>query len=100
MSKDYNRLKPWIEKMCKEAHLPVYKVANRAGISRAIIYGWMSDKHRPDSDTILRVAQVFATATGRDSAKLHAEALAQYTPRSEGRTPGYTVGPKAVTARS
>lgn len=97
---DFNNLKPWIEKMCKAAGLPIYKLANRANVSRQTIYGWMSDRYRPDSETMLRIAQVLATATGGDSSKIYAEGLAQYTPRLEGRLPGYSGGPKAVRARS
>lgn len=100
MAKDYNNLKKWIEKMCKDAGLPIYKVANRAGVSRAIIYNWMIDRNRPDEDTLLRVAQVFADHTGRKSEEIFAEGLTQYTTRPKGRPRGSGGNPKPVVARS
>lgn len=90
MAKDFNRLKAWIEKYAKEANLPIYKLANRAGISRATIYSWMIDKYRPDSEQLLKVAQVFAEHTNHTSEELFAEGLRQYTPRLEGRRVGAT----------
>lgn len=100
MAKDFNRLKPWIEKQTQLAGLPIYKLANRAGISRASIYAWMNDTTRPDSETLLRVVQVLADHTDQDSAKLHAEALAQYTNRPEGRAPGTKLGPYRLRTKS
>lgn len=97
--KDFNNLKPWIEKMTKASGLPIYKVANRAGISRASIYAWMNDLSRPDPETILKVVQVYAPLVGRKSHDLLTEALKQYTNRTEGRPEGYSPGPTATRAR-
>lgn len=99
MKKDYNNLKPWIEKMTKASGLPIYKVANRAGVARASIYAWMNDVTRPDPETILKVVQVYAPLVGRDTHDLLAEALKQYAERVEGRPVGYSPGPTAARAR-
>lgn len=90
MARDFNKLKAWVEKYAKESNLPIYKIANRAGIARATIYSWMNDKYRPDSEQVLKVAQVFAAHTNHTSEELFAEGLRQYTPRAEGRQPGAT----------
>lgn len=88
MAENYNHLKPWLEELCQKCDLPIYKLANRAGISRAIIYAWMSDRHRPDPENLLKVVQVFAAGTGRPSEELLAEALTKYTDNRRGRLPG------------
>lgn len=98
--KDFNNLKPWLTKMCRESNLPIYKLANRAEISRAVIYAWMADRYRPDSKTLLRVSQVFAEHTGRKSEDIQAEGLATYTPRVEGRPLGTKLGPRFARART
>lgn len=98
-TKDYNHLGTWLPAQIEKTGLPMFKIANRAGINRVTIYGWMKDTYRPDSETILKVVQVIADLTGQDSAKLLAEALRQYTTRPEGRRTGEDWGPRAVSAR-
>ena len=98
--KDYNHLDKWIPAQIKKTGLPIFKVANRIGISRASIYAWMKDTTRPDSDTMLKFAQVIAGFSGEDSDKLFAEGLSQYTNRPEGRKSGKDWAPQATRVRA
>lgn len=96
---DYNNLGKWLPAQIEKTGLPMFKVANRAGISRATVYSWMNDSYRPDSETLLKMVQIIADLRGVDSARLHAEALSQYTNRPEGRKSGADWGTKEVTTR-
>jgi hypothetical protein len=86
--RDYNNLGKWLPVQIEKTGIPMFKVAMRAGVSRASVYAWMVDKTRPDSETMLKFVQVLANLTGQDSTALHAEALSQYINRPEGRKAG------------
>lgn len=98
-TKDYNHLGRWLPGQIEKTGMPMFKIANRAGLSRGSVYGWMTDRYRPDSETLLKFLQVIADLTDQDSAKLHAEGLRQYTNRPEGRRSGEDWGPRAVSVR-
>lgn len=98
--KDYNNLGTWLPLQIEKTGMPMFKITNRAAMSRATVYGWMSDRYRPDSESLLKFLQVIADLTGQDSAKLLAEGLRQYTNRPEGRKTGEDWGPRQITTRS
>lgn len=97
--KDFNNLKPWLSKLIKDSGLPIYKVANRADMSRIALYNWMSDISRPDDESFQKVIRVLANETGRNFSELLTEGYSTFTPRQEGRPRGST-GTSEVRARS
>jgi transcriptional regulator with XRE-family HTH domain len=83
-SKDFNHLEEWLLPKIKERKLSVEKFSRLVKISKASIYFWFNDVTRPDTQTMVRVCQVLGVPLE--------EGLRQYTPRAEGRQPGYSPG--------
>jgi transcriptional regulator with XRE-family HTH domain len=85
---DYNHLKEWLLPKIEKMGLSVEKFSRLAKISRASVYYWFGDVTRPDDQTMARVCQVVGAPLE--------EGLRQYTPKPEGRRPGYQPGPRTV----
>jgi transcriptional regulator with XRE-family HTH domain len=88
---NFNHLKQWLVPLLNEKKMSVEDLAQKANITRTIIYWWLSDKYRPDEQSMVRVCAVL----GRPLE----EGLRQYTPRKRGRPVGYSPGPRRLTAR-
>jgi transcriptional regulator with XRE-family HTH domain len=96
---DYNHLKPWLSKLLKDSGLPVYRVANRAGLTRSTLYYWMNDRYRPEGDAFAKVVRILADELGKDYNNLYMEGLSKFTPRQPGRPKGEAATTRSVTTR-
>lgn len=92
MPKDYNRIKQWLIPKLEVKQITIEEFANAAGLSRASIYFYLSDRHRPDEQAMAKMCHVL----GADLE----EGLRQYTPRFRGRPYGSKSGPSEVRSRS
>lgn len=77
MSTPENNLREWIQPQLEELQMSVEELANKCGISRAILYAYFSDRHRPSGEIMVRICN----ALGRPLE----EGLQQYTPKRVGR---------------
>ncbi len=78
---DFSHIKEWILPLADKKGISLERLGRAAGISRASVYHYMSDRSRPDSQTMMRICDALGVP--------HEEGLAQYTPRKEGRPKGY-----------
>lgn len=76
---DFNKIKDWLLPKLQEKKWSVEEFANACGLSRAIVYFYLADTHRPTEETMVRMCQVLGVPLE--------EGLAQYTPRIHGRPP-------------
>lgn len=77
MNTPENNLRDWITPQLQELQMSVEELANSAGVSRAILYAYFSDRHRPSEEIMLRICRVL----GRPLE----DGLQQYTPKRAGR---------------
>lgn len=87
----FNRLGEWLPPLLAERHMSVEELANEAGLTRASIYFYLTDKTRPTEENMARICNVLDVPLE--------EGLAQYTPRKAGPKFRSGRGPRALTAR-
>lgn len=78
--KDFSNLPSWLPKKIAATGLTTEQVAHRTGVSRTMMYDYMADDARPSEETMLKMSRVLGVP--------FEEALAQYTPKKNGRPPG------------
>jgi transcriptional regulator with XRE-family HTH domain len=79
-STDYNRIKLWLLPILDSKGMSVESFARLVGISRATVYFYLSDKHRPDEQVMAQICRVLGVP--------FEEGLRQYTPKKWGRPRG------------
>lgn len=77
MTQVENNIKEWIKPLLEERGLSVEEFTNIAGISRAAIYHYFTDKYRPTEEIMAKMCRALGVPLE--------EGLAQYTPRRRGR---------------
>jgi transcriptional regulator with XRE-family HTH domain len=77
---DWSNLPYWLPKKIKATDLTVEQIAHRVGISRTMMYEYLTDDARPNEDTMLKLCRVLNVP--------YEEGLAQYVPRKNGRPRG------------
>ncbi len=80
MSQDFSNLKTWLPPLIEKIDMSYEKFARAVGITRPMIYFYLSDKYRPESQTMIRMCQILGVPAE--------EGLAQYSPRKVGRPQG------------
>lgn len=78
---DFSNIKQWLLPLTDQKGLSLEQLARAVGISRASVYHYMTDRSRPDTQTMMRICDVLGVP--------HEDGLKQYTPRVEGRPKGY-----------
>jgi len=79
-SADYNRIKQWLLPILDSKGISVESFARSVGISRATVYFYMNDRHRPDEQIMAQMCHVLGVSVE--------EGLRQYTPKKWGRPCG------------
>lgn len=92
MPKDFNRIKQWLIPKLEAKNITIEEFANAAGLSRASIYFYITDKHRPDEQAMAKMCHVLGVEL--------VEGLRQYTPRFRGRPHGSKSATTEVRARN
>jgi transcriptional regulator with XRE-family HTH domain len=77
---DWSNLPYWLPKKIMATGLTVEQVAHRTGVSRTMMYMYLTDEARPSEDTMLKLCRVIKVP--------FEEGLAQYVPRKNGRPRG------------
>lgn len=77
---DWSNLPTWLPKKIKMTGLTVEQVAHRVGVSRTVIYEYLTDDARPTEETMLKLSRVLGVP--------YEEALSQYVPKKRGRPRG------------
>ena len=77
MTTDFNNIKQWLLPKLDRIPLSIEMFSREVGVSRAIIYRYLSDQSRPESQTMVRMCRVLGVP--------FSEGLAQYTPKRVGR---------------
>jgi transcriptional regulator with XRE-family HTH domain len=77
---DYNRIKEWLLPILDSKGISVENFARAVGISRATVYFYMNDRHRPDEQVMAQMCRVLGVP--------FEEGLRQYTPKKWGRPSG------------
>ena len=90
MSRDFNNIGPWLNRLLNERQLSVERLARKSGLSRAAVYFYMQDKNRPSEEAMMRMCTVLGVP--------FEEGLKQYTPNANGR-PTRSGGTRVVTIR-
>lgn len=80
MERDFNNLKQWLPPLIEKLDISYEKFARACGVTRPMIYYYLSDKYRPETQTMIRMCQVLGVPPE--------EGLSQYTPRKVGRPLG------------
>lgn len=91
MKSDYNHIREWLLPQLAEKGLSIEQFARACGLSRVIVYFYMDDKYRPDSQIMAAMCDVLEVPLE--------EGLRQYTPRKRGRPEGYRPGAAALKRR-
>ena len=77
---DFNNLPTWLPKKIERAGLTTEQFANRIGVSRTMVYEYLTDDARPGEQTALRMARFLKIP--------FEQLLSQYTPKKNGRPHG------------
>lgn len=80
MTQDFNNLNTWLPPLIEKVDMSYEKFARACGITRAMIYYYLADRYRPESQTMIRMCQVLGVPAE--------EGLSQYSPRKVGRPQG------------
>lgn len=75
-----NNLKGWLRTKIEERGISISKLADETGLTRAIIYFYMSDVNRPTQMNLQKICDVLGADIN--------EAMALYTPKKVGRPIG------------
>jgi len=76
----FNNIRQWLVPQLEAKGLSIENFSRAINRSRAVVYNYLIDKNRPDSQTMAAICQFL----GRPLE----EGLAQYTPRTVGRPKG------------
>ena len=87
----FNNIRQWLEPQLEAKGLSVERFARRAKLSKALVYFYMSDRHRPSEEAMARMCAVLGVP--------FQEGLAQYTPNTVGRPKGSPAAPRQIKAR-
>lgn len=79
--KDFNHIKEWLQPLLDAKGMSVEQLARAASVTRTTLYFYLSDKRRPDTQTMMRICDALGVP--------HEEGLSKYTVRPEGRRKGY-----------
>jgi predicted DNA-binding transcriptional regulator AlpA len=88
-----NNIKQWLLPKLKRRNLSVEEFSKRCGLSRATLYSYMTDRYRPQEDTMGVICKTLSNISyWEDGVELIekatiAEGLAQYIERRNGRKP-------------
>lgn len=88
---DWSNLPYWLPKKIMATGFTVEQVAHRVGVSRTMMYAYLTDDSRPNEDTMLKLCRVLKVP--------YEEGLAQYVPRKNGRPSGSKTT-KGLTVRT
>lgn len=77
MSKDFNHLREFLLPLLEERGLSIENFSRDAGISRASVYFYMSDRFRPDDAAVFKMARALGVPPE--------DIFKQFTPRPRGR---------------
>lgn len=91
-TRDYNRIKQWLLPKLDTKGVSVEQFSREVGISRAELYFYFADKHRPSEQVMARICHALNVP--------FEEGLRQYTPRRNGRPRGSGGGLRSVQVRS
>jgi transcriptional regulator with XRE-family HTH domain len=80
IERDFNNLKDWLPGKIRATGLSFEQFARAVGITRTMIYNYIDDKNRPETQTMVKICQLLQVPLE--------EGLSQYTPRKVGRPPG------------
>jgi len=80
MSTGFNNIRQWLVPQLDKKGISVEQFARAAGISRASIYCYMDDTHRPSTQMMKRMCHVLGVPLE--------EGLRQYSPTTMGRPKG------------
>jgi transcriptional regulator with XRE-family HTH domain len=75
--RNFNNLKNWLLPQLEERQMSVEQFARAAGLTRGMVYFYLSDRNRPSEDATIRMCQVLGVPPE--------EGFAQYTPNKIGR---------------
>ena len=78
--KSWSNLPFWLPKKIRAIGLTVEETANRTGVSRTMVYDYLTDAKRPSEDAALRLSRVLGVT--------FEEILQQYVPKPRGRPRG------------
>lgn len=78
--RDFSNLNVWLPRKAKTAKLTFEQIAHRVGISRTMMYEYVSDLSRPTEQTMLKMCRVLGVP--------FEQGLSQYTPKKIGRPRG------------
>ena len=56
-AEDYSNVREWLPRHIERVGLTVEQFAYRVGLSRAIIYFYMADRHRPTEQAMARICE-------------------------------------------
>jgi transcriptional regulator with XRE-family HTH domain len=90
-TEDFNRIKEWLMPKLEAMNLSVEEFADATGLTRASIYNYVCDRHRPNRSAIAKMTRVLGVPLE--------EGLRQYTSRPRGR-PHVVSEPMVETAHA
>lgn len=90
-TKDYNRIKEWLDPLLAARGLSIEEFSRQAEISKASIYFYRTDKMRPNESQMAKICGALG--------KPLEEGLAQYTPKPNGRPKGLGQTVRQLQAR-
>lgn len=104
--KDFNNIKQWLLPKLDARRLSVEQFANLSGLSKATIYFYMSDRIRPDLESMGAMCKTLSNTLCMDAKGNEYmeevsinDGMSQFSPRKRGRPVGSKGGTKEVTAR-
>jgi transcriptional regulator with XRE-family HTH domain len=80
MEQNFNNLGTWLPPLIEKLDMSYEQFARACGITRPMVYFYIADRYRPETQTMIRICQVLGVSAE--------EGLAQYTPRKVGRPKG------------
>jgi transcriptional regulator with XRE-family HTH domain len=80
-SNDFNSIREWLVPILTQKGISNEQLANDAGLSRASVYFYLSDRARPSEQSMIKICQVLGVPPE--------EGMRQYTPKKRGRPVGY-----------
>lgn len=78
--KDFNNIREWLVPLLEGKKLSIERFARQVGVSKAVVYFYLSDTSRPTEETMKRMCDVLQVP--------FEEGLRQYTPKKNGRPKG------------
>lgn len=106
MSNDFNNINKWLGQKLAERGVSVEQLANIAGLSKASLYFYMTDRRRPDEQAMAKICHALSGLMVTDLSGNtfmqevpFEEGLRQYTPRKRGRPHGSGGGARELSVR-